>query len=184
MAASALARAFGASPEDISEALTTFRLDAHRHEVVVRMNDVTWIDDSKATNPHAADASLAANESIVWIVGGLLKGVDIDALVAKHVSRLRGAIIIGRDQEALASAFQRHAPALPVSRVSAVETGDVMIHAVNFAADMVRSGDVVLLAPAAASMDQFKDYAERGRLFAQAVRDRVGGEADEQSASH
>ncbi len=184
LAASALARAFGASPEDISEALTTFRLDAHRHEVVVRMNDVTWIDDSKATNPHAADASLAANESIVWIVGGLLKGVDIDALVAKHVSRLRGAIIIGRDQEALASAFQRHAPALPVSRVSAVETGDVMIHAVNFAADMVRSGDVVLLAPAAASMDQFKDYAERGRLFAQAVRDRVGGEADEQSASH
>lgn len=184
LAAAALARAFGASPEDIREALQTFRLDAHRNEVVVQMNNVTWIDDSKATNPHAADASLAANESIVWIVGGLLKGVDIDALVAKHAKRLRGAVIIGRDRSDLLAAFARHAPTLPLAQVSAEETRDVMVHAVNFAADMVQTGDVVLLAPAAASMDQFTDYAERGRLFAQAVRDKVGGEADEQSASH
>jgi UDP-N-acetylmuramoylalanine--D-glutamate ligase len=184
LAAAALARAFGASPEAIAEALHTFRLDAHRNEVVARINDVVWIDDSKATNPHAADASLAANESIVWIVGGLLKGVDIDELVAKHVSRLRGAIIIGEDRSALRAAFGRHAPALPIAEVATDDTRDVMVHAVNFAADMVRSGDVVLLAPAAASMDQFSDYAERGRLFAQAVRDRVGGEADGTSASH
>ncbi|MBK5238934.1 MAG: UDP-N-acetylmuramoyl-L-alanine--D-glutamate ligase [Actinomycetales bacterium] len=184
LAAAALARAFGASPEAIAEALNTFRLDAHRNEIVAHINNVTWIDDSKATNPHAADASLAANRSIVWIVGGLLKGVDIDELVAKHVSRLRGAVIIGRDRTALAAAFARHAPTLPLAQVSAEETKDVMIHAVNFAADMVHTGDVVLLAPAAASMDQFTDYAERGRLFAQAVRDRVGGEADGQSASH
>jgi UDP-N-acetylmuramoylalanine--D-glutamate ligase len=184
LAAAALARSFGASPEDIAEALQTFRLDAHRNEVIAHINDVMWIDDSKATNPHAADASLAANESIVWIVGGLLKGVDIDSLVAKHVSRLRGAVIIGRDREALSAAFARHAPALPLAQVSTAENKDVMVHAVNFAADMVQTGDVVLLAPAAASMDQFTDYAERGRLFAQAVRDKVGGEADEQSASH
>ncbi|MBA8828358.1 UDP-N-acetylmuramoyl-L-alanine--D-glutamate ligase [Alpinimonas psychrophila] len=184
LAATALARAFGASGEDIREALHSFRLDAHRNEVVAEINDVTWIDDSKATNPHAADASLAANQSIVWIVGGLLKGVDIDALVAKHVNRLRGAVIIGQDRTALSAAFERHAPTLPVAQVSAEENRDVMIHAVNLAADMVQAGDVVLLAPAAASMDQFTDYAERGRLFAQAVRDRVGGEADESSASH
>jgi UDP-N-acetylmuramoylalanine--D-glutamate ligase len=184
LAAAALARAFGASPEDIREALHTFRLDGHRNEVVAHINNVTWIDDSKATNPHAADASLAANKSIVWIVGGLLKGVDVDALVAKHASRLRGAVIIGRDRSAVAAAFARHAPALPVAQVSSEENGDVMIRAVYFAADMVQTGDVVLLAPAAASMDQFTDYAERGRLFAQAVRDMVGGEADEQSASH
>lgn len=184
LAATALARAFGASGEDIREALHSFRLDAHRNEVVARVNHVTWIDDSKATNPHAADASLAANQSIVWIVGGLLKGVDIDALVAKHVDRLRGAVIIGQDRAALAAAFERHAPTLPVAQVSAEENRDVMIQAVSLAADMVHTGDVVLLAPAAASMDQFIDYAERGRLFAQAVRDRVGGEADESSASH
>ena len=184
LAAAALARAFGASADAIAEALRKFRLDAHRNEVVAHIDNVTWIDDSKATNPHAADASLAANDSIVWIVGGLLKGVDVDELVAKHASRLRGAVIIGHDREALLAAFARHAPALPVTEVSAVETSDVMKHAVNFAADMVRTGDVVLLAPAAASMDQFRDYAERGRLFAQAVRDKFGGGADGESASH
>ena len=184
LAATALSRAFGASGENIREALHSFRLDAHRNEVVAQINNVTWIDDSKATNPHAADASLAANQSIVWIVGGLLKGVDIDALVAKHVDRLRGAVIIGQDRTALAMAFERHAPTLLVAQVSAEENRDVMIHAVNLAADMAQAGDVVLLAPAAASMDQFTDYAERGRLFTTAVRDRVGGEADESSASH
>ena len=184
LAAAALARAFGASADAIAEALRNFRLDAHRNEVVAHIDNVTWINDSKATNPHAADASLAANESIVWIVGGLLKGVDIDELVAKHAARLRGAVIIGNDRKALLAAFARHAPALPVTEVSAVETSDVMKYAVNFAADMVRTGDVVLLAPAAASMDQFRDYAERGRLFAQAVRDKFGGGADGESASH
>ena len=183
LAATALSRAFGASGENIREALHSFRLDAHRNEVVAQINNVTWIDDSKATNPHAADASLAANQSIVWIVGGLLKGVDIDALVAKHVDRLRGVVIIGQDRTALAVAFERHAPTLLVAQVSAEETRDVMIHAVNLAADMAQAGDVVLLAPAAASMDQFTDYAERGRLFTKAVRDRVGGEVDESSAS-
>ena len=183
LAAAALARSFGASPAEIADALHTFRLDAHRNETVAHVNNITWIDDSKATNPHAADASLTANTSIVWIVGGLLKGVDIDALVAKHVSRLRGVVLIGRDRDALAAAFARHAPALPLAQVSTEENKDVMSLAVNFAADMAHNGDVVLLAPAAASMDQFSDYAERGRLFAQAVRDKVGGEADEQSAS-
>ena len=184
LAASALARSFGAPTEAIYEALKTFSLDSHRNEVVARVGEITWIDDSKATNPHAADASLAANESIVWIVGGLLKGVNIDELVSKHAHRLRGAVIIGVDREPVKAAFERHAPGVTAHEVVADDTSDVMVHAVNLAADLAHSGDVVLLAPAAASMDQFTDYAERGRLFAQAVRDKVGGEADGDSASH
>lgn len=184
LAASALARSFGASTEAIYEALKTFSLDAHRNEVVASVGDITWIDDSKATNPHAADASLTANQSIVWIVGGLLKGVNIDELVSRHAHRLRGAVIIGVDREPVKAAFERHAPGVTALEVEAEDTSDVMVRAVNLAADLAHSGDVVLLAPAAASMDQFTDYAERGRLFAQAVREKVGGEADGDSASH
>lgn len=184
LAASALARSFGAPTEAIYEALKTFSLDSHRNEVVASVGDITWIDDSKATNPHAADASLTANQSIVWIVGGLLKGVNIDELVSRHAHRLRGAVIIGVDREPVTAAFERHAPGVTVLEVEADDTSHVMVHAVNLAADLAHSGDVVLLAPAAASMDQFTDYAERGRLFAQAVRNKVGGEADGDSASH
>jgi UDP-N-acetylmuramoylalanine--D-glutamate ligase len=184
LAASALARAFGASIDSIAETLQHFRLDAHRIEVVAVANGVTWIDDSKATNPHAASASLAANESVVWIVGGLLKGVNIDELVATHAARLRGAVIIGKERTELVSAFERHAPDVRAVEVATDDTSDVMVHAVNLAAEMATSGDVVLLAPAAASMDQFADYAERGRLFADAVRTKLGGEADGESASH
>ena len=184
LAAAALARAFGASIDSIAETLQHFRLDAHRIEVVATANGVTWIDDSKATNPHAASASLAANESVVWIVGGLLKGVNIDDLVATHAARLRGAVIIGKERAELVSAFERHAPDVRAVEVTADDTSDVMVHAVNLAAEMATSGDVVLLAPAAASMDQFADYAERGRLFADAVRTKLGGEADGESASH
>lgn len=184
LAASALARSFGVSVEAISEALHTFRLDAHRSEVVAVSNGITWIDDSKATNPHAANASLTANQSIVWIVGGLLKGVAIDDLVAKHADRLRGAVIIGTERAEVVSAFERHAPGVSVREVDSADTSHVMVNAVNLAAELAQSGDVVLLAPAAASMDQFTDYAERGRLFAEAVTQALGGEADGESASH
>lgn len=184
LAASALARSFGVPVEAISEALHTFRLDAHRIEVVATNDGITWIDDSKATNPHAASASLAANDSIVWIVGGLLKGVNIDELVARHAHRLRGAVIIGVDRSEVVAAFERHAPGVSVREVESADTSDVMVTAVNLAAELAQSGDVVLLAPAAASMDQFTDYAERGRMFAQAVKATLGGEADGESASH
>ncbi len=183
LAASALARSFGVEPGAIRSALNTFRLDAHRVEIVAAARDIRWVDDSKATNPHAADASLKAFESVVWVVGGLLKGVDIDELVANHVPRLRGAIIIGTDRAALREAFQRHAPALRVFEIDADDTKQVMPNAVRLAADVAEAGDVVLLAPAAASMDQFADYAERGRLFAEAVQEYLGGEADGESAS-
>lgn len=183
LAATALARAYGASIDDVSEALHHFHLDAHRIEVIASVGGITWIDDSKATNPHAASASLEANESIVWIVGGLLKGVPIDELVKRYAPRLRGAVIIGVDRSQVVSAFERHAPHVTAAEVTTQDTSCVMVHAVDLAAEMATSGDVVLLAPAAASQDQFVDYAERGRLFAEAVRMKFGGEADGESAS-
>jgi UDP-N-acetylmuramoylalanine--D-glutamate ligase len=115
----------------------------------------------------------------VWIVGGLLKGVDVGDLVSRHAARLRGAVVIGVDRAAVLTAFERHAPEVPVFEVTADDTGDVMTEAVKLASGVAASGDVVLLAPAAASMDQFADYAERGRQFSEAVQERWGGLTDE-----
>jgi len=184
LAASALARSYGVEPIAIRDVLSAFRLDAHRIELVRIEAGVHWVDDSKATNPHAADASLRAYESVVWVAGGLLKGVDIDELVRAHVGRLRAVVLIGVDRDALRSAFARHAPGLPVYEVDADETDDVMPTAVRLADGVAQAGDTVLLAPAAASMDQFSDYAERGRRFQAAVNEFFGGEAGDQSASH
>jgi len=178
LAASALARAFGVAPETVRDALATFRLDHHRTETVAEGDGVLWVDDSKATNPHAAEASLRAYPSVVWVVGGLLKGVDVDELVARQAQRLTAAVIIGVDRTALREAFQRHAPALPVFEVEPTDTKEVMPEAVRLSAAAARPGDTVLLAPAAASMDQFTDYADRGRRFAAAVRDQLEARND------
>jgi UDP-N-acetylmuramoylalanine--D-glutamate ligase len=173
LAASALVRAYGLEPSDVREGLATFRLDHHRTEVVAVSDGVTWVDDSKATNSHATAAALGAYDSVVWIVGGLLKGTDIGALVESNVKRISAAVIIGANRQPVVEAFARHAPAVPVFEVTSTETDQVMPEAVRLAADVAKTGDVVLLAPAAASMDQFTDYADRGRRFAQAVRERT-----------
>ncbi|WP_344756202.1 UDP-N-acetylmuramoyl-L-alanine--D-glutamate ligase [Leifsonella bigeumensis] len=184
LAAAALARSFGAPIAAVRSALLAFKADHHRAEVVARHEGVTWVDDSKATNAHAARASLTAFDSVVWIVGGLFKGASPDELVASMSPRLRGAIVIGIDRTAVLASFARHAPGLPVMEVDTAETEDVMPTAVRLAAELAVDGDVVLLAPAAASMDQFTDYADRGRRFANAVQEKVaqgnrGGDADD-----
>lgn len=182
LAASGLARAFGVQPEIIRQAISTFRVDHHRTEVVATIDEVLWVDDSKATNPHAANASLTAFPSVVWIVGGLLKGVDVSSLVTSHASRLRAAIVIGVDRGPVLAAFERHAPTVPVFEVDTAETRDVMRVAVQFSAAAAQAGDTVLLAPAAASMDQFSDYGDRGRQFAAAVQElAAGGAGDDES---
>ncbi|HEY0261279.1 MAG TPA: UDP-N-acetylmuramoyl-L-alanine--D-glutamate ligase [Lacisediminihabitans sp.] len=179
LAACALARAVGVEPAEIRAALSAFRLDRHRTETIVEADGIRWVDDSKATNPHAAQAALVSFPSVVWIVGGLLKGVDVGELVAANVARLRAAVIIGVDRGALVEAFGRHAPELPLFEVETTDTKEVMPIAVRLSAAVARSGDTVLLAPAAASMDQFTDYAERGDRFAEAVHNMLGDTADD-----
>ncbi|MCU1509768.1 MAG: UDP-N-acetylmuramoyl-L-alanyl-D-glutamate synthetase [Glaciihabitans sp.] len=179
LAASALVRSMGVDPAVIRDALRTFRMDAHRTEPVADSEGVLWVDDSKATNPHAAEASLRAFDGVIWIVGGLLKGVAIDDLVERQVARLRAAVVIGTDRDEVRAAFRRHAPELPVFEVDTNDTENVMPTAVRLSAAAARPGDVVLLAPAAASMDQFTDYADRGRRFARAVHDLLEGSADD-----
>ena len=180
LAASALARAYGVPADVVRAAIATFQVDHHRTETVVRHDEVLWVDDSKATNAHAADASLSAFASVVWIVGGLLKGVDISDLVARHASRLRAVVLIGVDREPLREVFERHAPGLPLFEVDTADTKEVMPIAVGLSAAAALPGDTVLLAPAAASMDQFSDYGDRGRQFAAAVLMRVGGAEGDQ----
>jgi UDP-N-acetylmuramoylalanine--D-glutamate ligase len=169
-AASALARAVGVEPEAIRSAIRNFKIAPHRIELVAEVSGVRYVDDSKATNAHAADASLSSFESVVWIVGGLLKGVDPAPLIEKHANRLKAAVVIGSDTQELEQLFAKLCPDLKVRVISG---SGVMEQAVRAASEQAADGDTVLLAPAAASMDQFKDYADRGRQFQQAVRSMV-----------
>jgi len=175
LAAIALARAVDVPLDTAADALRAFAPGRHRNETVAEVGGVRYVDDSKATNAHAAAASLAAYPSVVWIAGGLLKGADVEDLVAANAGRLRGVVLLGRDRDAVADALARHAPDVPVSVVATTDTG-AMSEVVRRAARMARPGDTVLLAPAAASWDMFRDYAERGDLFAAAAR-ALGGTA-------
>jgi UDP-N-acetylmuramoylalanine--D-glutamate ligase len=179
LAAAALARAVGVPAEAVGRGLAGFRGGAHRNVRVATVAGVDYVDDSKATNPHAAGASLAAYPRVVWIAGGLLKGADVDPLVEAVASRLAGVVLLGRDRAVLAASLARHAPTVPVVTVISGDDGGMdgtgvtgeatMTRVVAAAAELAHPGDTVLLAPAAASMDVFRDYAHRGRAFADAV---------------
>ena len=178
LAAAALARAHGVSQAAVRDGLRSFRPDGHRIAVVGERDGVTWVDDSKATNPHAAQSSLQAFDPVVWIAGGLAKGASCDELVLAVRGRLRGVVLLGRDRDVIAGALSRHAPDVPVIVVDGGETGaqtsgPAMERVVGAAAELARPGDTVLLAPGCASMDMFTDYAERGNAFADAVRRRL-----------
>ncbi|MEV6533868.1 UDP-N-acetylmuramoyl-L-alanine--D-glutamate ligase [Streptomyces sp. NPDC051639] len=170
LAAAALARAFGVPAGAVRDGLRAFTPDAHRIAHVADVDGVAYVDDSKATNTHAAEASLAAYESIVWIAGGLAKGAAFDELVAKSAQRLRGVVLIGADRALIREALARHAPEVPVVDVARTDTG-AMLAAVQEAARLSGPGDTVLLAPACASMDMFANYNKRGDAFAEAVRE-------------
>ncbi|MDX3685934.1 UDP-N-acetylmuramoyl-L-alanine--D-glutamate ligase [Streptomyces sp. AK04-4c] len=170
LAAAALARAFGVPPKAVRDGLRAFRPDAHRIEHVADVSGVTYIDDSKATNTHAAEASLASYDPIVWIAGGLAKGATFDELVTGAAKRLKGVVLMGADRALIREALARHAPEVPVVDLDRTDTG-AMSAAVREAARLAGPGDTVLLAPACASMDMFVNYNKRGEAFADAVRE-------------
>jgi len=180
LVAAALARAAGVPAESVARGLAGFRGGAHRNVLVATVDGVDWVDDSKATNPHAAGASLASYPRVVWIAGGLLKGADVDPLVAAVAPRLVGVVLLGRDRDRIAAAVARHAPTVPVVTVpsgdddgmdgTGVTAEATTARVVAAARGLARPGDTVLLAPAAASMDVYRDYAHRGTAFAAAVQ--------------
>ncbi|MGV9548835.1 UDP-N-acetylmuramoyl-L-alanine--D-glutamate ligase [Streptomyces ardesiacus] len=170
LAAAGLARAFGVPAAAVRDGLRAFTPDAHRIAHVADVDGVAYVDDSKATNTHATEASLAAYESIVWIAGGLAKGATFDELVTGAAKRLRGVVLIGADRALIREALARHAPEVPVVDLDRTDTG-AMLQAVQEARRLARPGDTVLLAPACASMDMFTNYNQRGDAFAQAVRE-------------
>ena len=174
LAAAALCRAADIDPKAVGAGLRSFKTGAHRNQLVGYANDIMWVNDSKATNPHAANASMSGYPSLVWIAGGLSKGVEYDELIAAHAQRLKAVLIIGTDTAALKSALATHAPQVPTYNMTAAvaDSSDgiaVMNAAVAKAAELAHPGDTVLMAPASASMDQFKNYAVRGDAFANAV---------------
>ena len=169
LAAATLARAHGVPPAAVRQGMRDFVPEPHRIADLGTVREVRWVDDSKATNPHAAAASLASYEHVVWVAGGLLKGADVDELVAAAAPRLRAVVLVGRDRARIAEALARHAPDVPVVDVERTDTG-AMDAVVEHALEVARKGDVVLLAPAAASMDMFTDYGARGDAFSSAVR--------------
>ncbi|MCD6638814.1 MAG: UDP-N-acetylmuramoyl-L-alanine--D-glutamate ligase [Nocardioides sp.] len=175
LAAAALARAHGVSQQAVRDGLRSFRPDGHRIAEVALADGVRWVDDSKATNPHAAQSSLLAFDPVVWVAGGLAKGARFDDLVKAVRDRLHGVVLLGRDRAVIADALSRHAPDVPVIVIEDGETGDPMERVVEAAAGLAEAGDTVLLAPGCASMDMFDNYGARGDAFAAAVRRRIAG---------
>jgi UDP-N-acetylmuramoylalanine--D-glutamate ligase len=169
LAAAALARAHGVPTTAVRDGLRSFTPDGHRIADLGEVAGVRYVDDSKATNPHAAMSSLRAYEPVVWVAGGLAKGASFDELVRAARDRLRGVVLLGRDRAVIAEALSRHAPDV---RVIEVEGGDtsVMDRVVGAAADLAQPGDTVLLAPGCASMDMFANYGARGDAFEASVR--------------
>lgn len=169
MSAAALALAVGINPSSIAGALSTFAPGEHRNQRVAELDGVDFVNDSKATNPHAALASLLAYPRVVWIAGGQLKGADPDELVRAVADRLAGVVLLGVDAPVIEAALVRHAPDVPRIGVDLTDDG-AMDGAVRAAASMAAPGTSVVLAPAAASLDMFTSYAARGDAFAAAVR--------------
>ncbi|GII22086.1 UDP-N-acetylmuramoyl-L-alanine--D-glutamate ligase [Planosporangium mesophilum] len=173
LAAAALARSYGVAASAVRDGLAGYTPQAHRNAHVATVGGVAYVDDSKATNPHAALAALAAYPRVVWIAGGQLKGVDVSDLVRAVADRLAGVVLLGVDRAEVAAALARHAPDVPTVEVARTDDG-AMTEVVGAAARLATTGDTVLLSPAAASRDMYVSYAERGRAFAAAVRALAG----------
>jgi UDP-N-acetylmuramoylalanine--D-glutamate ligase len=163
LAASGLALALGAHPAAMTRAVAAFRASPHRLATVAEVAGVTFVDDSKATNPHAAARALGAFQRVVWIAGGRNKGLAFDELAVEASPRLVGAVLLGEAAEELSTALERGGYDGPMVRAAS------MGEAVTVAFSLAEQGDTVLLAPACASFDMFSSYAERGEAFGASV---------------
>jgi UDP-N-acetylmuramoylalanine--D-glutamate ligase len=159
-ASAAVAHAFGVADDAIARGLDRFAPAAHRGELVAVVEGVRFVDNSKATNPHAAVAAIGDAEGVVLIAGGDAKGVDLAPLAA-IADRLTGVVAIGAARNQIRSVFE--------GRVAVRNAGSIE-DAARIAFEMAPTGGTVLLAPACASWDMFRDYAERGDRFAAAAR--------------
>ncbi len=168
LAAAAIARSVNSDLESINGAIKSFKPGRHRIELVEERDGIKWINDSKATNPHAAQASLLATNSSIWIAGGLAKGAHFDQLIERCKGRIKSAILIGTDRDLIAKELEKHK--IEYFKVDSSNGNSVMEAAVKKARELAEPGDTVLMAPACASMDQFKNYSDRGDQFVQAVK--------------
>jgi UDP-N-acetylmuramoylalanine--D-glutamate ligase len=161
VAALAAVYAAGVDPVRAADALASFASLPHRSEFVGQVRGVRYIDDSKATNPGAAIRSLAEfSENLIWIAGGRDKNLGFGELADAAVKRVRAAVLIGESAKKLEAAL--------AGRV-AVCTAASLEEAVQRASQLAQPGGVVLLSPACASQDQFRDFQERGERFRAAV---------------
>lgn len=165
LAAAGLSRAIGADLESIRTAIQNFKPGRHRIELALEKDGIRWINDSKATNPHAAQASLFSATNSIWIAGGLAKGAQFEELISKSKSRIKAALLIGTDREQIATELEKHG-----IEFYRIDGANIMEAVVQKARELAEPGDTVLMAPACASMDQFKNYADRGDQFIAAVK--------------
>ncbi len=166
--AAAAARAAGADPEGIDRALRDFSPLRHRLETVAHAGGVEYVNDSKATNPDATIQALTAfPDGIRLILGGSLKGADFSALAsAAAAAPVAGVYLIGQAADAIAAALAQAGVAF--------ERAGTLEAAVHAAAAAARPGETVLLSPACASFDQFRDYEDRGEAFRRLAREAAG----------
>ncbi|HZO82015.1 MAG TPA: UDP-N-acetylmuramoyl-L-alanine--D-glutamate ligase [Candidatus Binataceae bacterium] len=162
MAAAGAALAMGVEPAAIEAALATFRALPHRMEFVDERAGVAWIDDSKGTNVASVVEALAATRApVILIAGGMDKGGDYAPLRAPLKEKVRLLILIGAARDKMRAALEG---------ATQIELRQTLDEAVRCAAAAARGGDTVLLSPACSSFDQFRSYAERGRIFQELVR--------------
>jgi UDP-N-acetylmuramoylalanine--D-glutamate ligase len=173
IAAAAAACAFGAEPEKVGQALAAFEPLAHRMELVAVVKGVAFVNDSKATNPHAVAAALEGLERVVLIAGGRNKGLDLRPIAGAALGAAHAVVAIGESASDIAQAFAVEAPGVRVERATTMDD------AVARAASIAAAGDTVLLSPGCASFDMFTDYQARGEAFRSAVKriEATSGEA-------
>jgi len=164
-------------PSVIAQALQSFKVAGHRGQQVAEARGIIAIDNSKATNPHAADSALAGHDSVIWVAGGQLKGAEVDDLVARHAHRLKAVALMGVDRNIIRESVEKHAPGVPVFVTDDTGPQSAMDAVCAWAVAQANSGDAIVLAPAAASLDMYTGMGQRGVLFAESVSAHLGGVA-------